>query len=227
MNDQTHFKKTYQQVKGRLKDNSLIVFDKGANSFDNLDLIKGDGMNYLTGKKLNSSDDKLIKIFDQLSPEVIDEEKDIYGIKIVKPSSVNYLYFSEALKKQQLEAGTRKALKMLEEALEIYRKKDSIEKIFNSLKNEIEIKPLRVWSDNSIYGAIIIGFIAQLLISLMRFEFEELKHTSTKFVKKSLLNLTVTIDFQENRNKNYIYANFDPINSLVLLQNQGSSCEFG
>ena len=255
-------------------------------------------MDYLTGKKLNSSDDKLIRIFDQLSPEVIDEEKGIYGIKIVKPSSVNYLYFSEALKKQHLEAGTRKALKMLEEAkevqksiennkklpkkfrinnklidvrysyqtklvemsdqealellreqiingregffclkssrnltpkgaLEIYRKKDSIEKIFNSLKNEIEIKPLRVWSDNSIYGAIIIGFIAQLLISLMRFEFEELKHTSTKFIKKSLLNLTVTVDFQENRNKSYIYANFDQINSLVLLQNQGSSCEFG
>jgi len=113
------------------------------------------------------------------------------------------------------------------EALEIYRKKDSLEKIFNSLKNEIEIKPLRVWSDNSIYGAIIIGFIAQLLISLMRFEFEELSHTSTKFIKKSLLNLTVTVDFQENRNKSYIYANFDRINSLVLLRNQGSSCEFG
>jgi len=255
-------------------------------------------MDYLTGKKLNSSDDKIIKIFDQLSPEVIDEEKGIYGIKIVKPNSINYLYFSETLKKQQLEAGTRKALKMLEEAkeiqksiennkklpkkfrinnklidvhysyqtklvemsdqealellneeiingregffclkssrnltpkeaLEIYRKKDSLEKIFNSLKNEIEIKPLRVWSDNSIYGAIIIGFIAQLLISLMRFEFEELKHTSTKFIKKSLLNLTVTVDFRENRNKSYIYANFDQINSLVLLQNQGSSCEFG
>jgi hypothetical protein len=29
---------------------------------------------------------------------------------------------------------------------------DSIEKIFNSLKNEIQIKPLRVWSKNSIYG---------------------------------------------------------------------------
>jgi transposase len=51
MNDQTHFKKTYQQVKDRLKDKSLIVFDKGANSIENLDLIKGDNMDYLTGKK--------------------------------------------------------------------------------------------------------------------------------------------------------------------------------
>ena len=38
----------------------------------------------------------------------------------------------------------------LEEALRIYRKKDSVEKIMHSLKNEIEIKPLRVWSDKSI-----------------------------------------------------------------------------
>jgi len=298
MNDQTHFKKTYQQVKGRLREKSLVVFDKGANSIDNLDLIKGDGMDYLTGKKLNSSDDKLIRIFDQLHPEVVDEEKGVYGIKIVKPSSRNYLYYSETLKKQQLEAGMRKALKMLDEAkeiqksieenkklpkkfrinnklidisysyqtkliemseeealellrneiingregffclkssknltlkeaLEIYRKKDSLEKIFNSLKNEIEIKPLRVWSDDSIYGAIIIGFIAQLLISLMRYEFEELKHTSTKFIKKSLSNLTVTVDFLENKNKTYIFANFDHINSLVLIQKQGISSEFG
>ena len=48
----------------------------------------------------------------------------------------------------------------LKEALLTYRKKDLIEKIYHSLKNEIEIKPLRVWRDKSIYGALIIGFIA-------------------------------------------------------------------
>ncbi|WP_440956115.1 IS1634 family transposase [Methanosarcina sp. Mfa9] len=292
--DQTHFKKTYQQVKSRLNKESLVVFDKGANSIKNLALIKEDEMDYLTAKKLNASDDKLIKMFDQLDPEVVDKEKGIYGIKIVKPSSTNYLYFSETLKKQQLEARVRKVQRMVEEAkeiqksidenkklpkkfrinnklidisysyqtklvemsedeafelleeevingregffclkssknltlidaLETYRKKDSIEKIFNSLKNEIEIKPLRVWTDESIYGAIIIGFIAQLLISLMRYEFKELKHTSTKFIKKSLSNLTVTVDFLKNKNKTYIYANFDSINRLIITQKQGIS----
>jgi transposase len=49
----------------------------------------------------------------------------------------------------------------LEDALIAYRKKDFIEKIFHSLKNEIQIKPLRVWSEDSIYGAIILGFIAR------------------------------------------------------------------
>ena len=79
----------------------------------------------------------------------------------------------------------------LQQALQTYRKKDSIEKIFHSLKNEIEIKPLRVWSDNSIYGALIIGFIAQLFVSLIRYEFKKLKNISTKFIKNSLMNLTV------------------------------------
>ena len=106
----------------------------------------------------------------------------------------------------------------LEKALETYREKDSIEKIFNSLKNEIQIKPLRVWSDDSIYGAILLGFIAQLFISLMRYEFEEIKHRSTKFIKKSLMNLTLTIKFLKNGVKKYIFANFDKINSLIVTK---------
>ena len=111
----------------------------------------------------------------------------------------------------------------LEQALQTYRRKDSIEKIFHSLKNEIEIKPLRVWSEHSIYGALIIGFIAQLFISLIRYEHKELKHTSTKFIKKSLMNLTVTIDYLKNTVKNVIYANFDQINTLILRQRHGIS----
>ena len=249
-------------------------------------------MDYLTSMKLNSSDDKIIENFDLERAELIDSEKGIYGIKIVKPSSIKYLYFSESLQKRQLEAKARAVMRKLKEAKEIqkafinnkklpkkfrvnnelieidysfrtkleelsdeeaiellkaslingregffclkssrdltledalitYRKKDSIEKIFHSLKNEINIKPLRVWSDDSIYGAIILGFIAQLFISLMRYEFEELKHMSTKFIKKSLKNLTLTIKFKINGIKNYIFANFDRINSLIVAKMNG------
>ena len=286
-NDQKHFKKTYIQVKDRLKSESLVIFDKGANSFTNTAMIRADNLQYITSKKLNKSDDRIISRFDEYNPITIDAEKGIKGIKIEKPNSINYLFFSEKLQKEQLESRARKilrqiqeaktiqesidhgkklptqfrinnllidveysiqtklielsedeAVKLLEEniitgregffcikssknltlaeALQTYRKKDSIEKIFNSLKNEIEIKPLRVWSDNSIYGAIIIGFIAQLFISLMRYEISDLKHKSTKFIKKSLLNLTVTVDSWERKVKTYVYSNFDAINTLVL-----------
>lgn len=289
LNDQKHFRKTYQQVNSRLKQQSLVVFDKGAHSIENTALIRADEMHYLTARKLNTSDDKRIATFWKCSPELIYSNDGIYGLKIIKPNSVNYFYFSKKLQKEQLESKARKvirqmqeakaiqesidknkklpkkfrinnvlvdvtyslqtklmeldeqdAIKLLEEhlitgregffclkssknltleqALQTYRKKDSIEKIINSLKNEIEIKPLRVWTDASIYGAVIIGFIAQLFISLMRYEFNELKHKSTKFIKKSLLNLTVTVDFMKNQSKRYVYANFDAINTLILRQ---------
>jgi transposase len=287
--DLQHFPETYNQVKSRLKKGSFIVFDKGANTVDNIKLIQEDEMKYLTSMKLNSSDDKIIESFDLESAQVVDSEKSIYGIKVVKPNSIKYFYFSESLQKKQLEAKARTVLKKLQEAkeiqevivknkklpkkfrinnelieidysfrtkleklsdeeaiellkssiingregffclksnknltlgeaLEIYREKDSIEKIFDSLKNEIQIKPLRVWSEYSIYGAILLGFIAQLFISLMRYEFEEIKHRSTKFIKKSLKNLTLTIKFVKNEIRNYIFANFDKINSLIVIK---------
>ncbi len=288
--DTTHFNDTYQQIRGKLKEGSRIVFDKGAHSKDNVEAILVDKMKYLSAKKLNISDDKRIKNFNKSKAELIDLEDRVYGIKFVKPSRIDYFYFSEKLKKNQLKSKKRHALRKyeeakeiqasidnkrglpkrfqinnelvditytyqtklkelnekealklvksaaingregffclvsnedltLKEALETYRKKDSIEKIINSMKNEIEIKPLRVWTDSSIYGALIIGFLAQLIISLIRYEYEELKHTSTKFIKKSLMNLTVTVEFGTQPRKRYIYSNFDPLNEVILAQN--------
>jgi len=287
VNDVVHFSDTYRQIRMRLKQGSRIVFDKGAHSKENVDCILDDKMKYLTSKKLNLSDDKRIEQFDRSQAELIDEDDGIYGTKFEKPSRIDYFYFSERLRRDQLESKQRKALRILEEAreiqasidghrelpkkyqinnvlvdisyeyqtklqelseeealqlvenaaingregffclvssedltlkqaLETYRKKDSIEKIFNSLKNEIEIKPLRVWSEHSIYGALIIGFLAQLIISLMRYEYSELKHISTKFIKNSLMNLTVTIEYIGEGRKRYIYANFNPIIGLIL-----------
>jgi len=289
-NDQIHFLKTYSQVAWKLKSDSLVIFDKGANSIKNAAMIRADNMQYITAKKLNKSDDRIIAKFEDYHPEIIDEEAGIKGIKIIKPNSISYLFFSKKLQTEQLESRARKVLRQIKEAKAIqesidkhkklpkrfrinnflievdysiqtklvdlseddavklleekiitgregffclkssknltlsealltYRKKDSIEKIFHSLKNEIEIKPLRVWTDKSIYGALIIGFIAQLFVSLIRYEIPELKHKSTKFIKKSLSNLTVTIDSWQRKTKKCIYSNFDAINTLILRLN--------
>lgn len=293
--DQVHFLDTFDQVKDRLEDDSLAVFDQGANRKKNLDHVENSKMKYLTIRQLNKSDDeKRIKGFDKSKAELIDEKKQVYGIKYKWPSKFNYFYFSEDLKKNQIESKIRKALRQFEEAkdiqksiddnkglpkrftinnplidcvysyqtkltsmseeeakdilkkaaitgregffcivsnedltlseaLSIYRQKDSIEKIIYSLKNEIDICPFRVWSDNSIYGALIIGFITQLIISLIRFEHEDLKHTSPKFIRNSLMNLTVTVEFRKNAGKRYIYSNFNPVSNLILSQNHGFS----
>ena len=291
INDQVHFDHTFGQVEGHLRDGSLMVFDQGANRKKNLNRIENSKLKYLTIRPLNKSDDKTwIKNFKDMDAELVDEEKGVYGLIKVFPSRTNYMYFSEQLYEQQMEAKFRKAKRMLQEAkdlqesiennrglpkrfkinnplidctysyqtkltfmseeeaqailkrvtitgregffclvsnkdltlieaLKIYRQKDSIEKIFHSLKNEIEIKPLRVWSDASIYGAIIIGFIAQLIISLIRFEHAELKHTSPKFIKISLSNLTVTVEYKKSNRKRYIFSNFNPISQVIWGQN--------
>ncbi len=292
VNDQVHFTDTFEQVKDRLKEDSMVVFDQGANRKENLNRITNSKMKYLTMRQLNKSDEKnRIKGFDKTKTKIIDPENGVYGIKYRWPSRIDYFYFSEKLHNDHIETKFRKASRMYEEAetiqksidnrrglpkrykinnplidchysyqtklttmseeeamellkkasitgregffclvsdedltlaeaLETYRQKDSIEKIFHSLKNEIEIKPLRVWSENSIYGALIIGFITQLIVSLMRFEHEELKHTSPKFIKNSLMNLTVTVEFEKSAGKRYIFSNFNPISGVVLRQNQ-------
>lgn len=290
-NDQSHFMKTFEQVKPCLKQGSLLTFDKGGYNKSHLDAITASKMKYLTAKKLNLSDDKRIKHFNKEDAELIDPERGVYGLKRTYPSRTDYLYFSEGLKREQIEAKFRRAERKLREAKEIqrsieknrqlpkrfrinnplvdvtysyqtklttmtemearilvqtaqitgregffclvssedltlaevlqtYRMKDSIEKIFQSMKNDISIKPLRVWTDRSMYGAILVGFLTQLIISLIRYDYVELKHVSPKSIKMSLMNLTVTVERTTKRTKRRIYSNFEPINELFLGQNQ-------
>ena len=293
-NDMTHFSKTFNQITPVLKENSLIVFDKGAHLSQNIELVKNSNMKYLTAKKLNKSDDKRIKVFDPKKATIIDNEDGIYGVKFETPSKFDYLFFSEKLKTEQITARKRKAQRKFEQAkqlqdrldagkgfparykirnelidlsysyqtklkelgeerakkfienvslngregffcltssknltvnqvLQLYRKKDSIEKTIHSLKNEIEIKPVRVWTTKSVHGALIIGFLAQLIISLLRYEHEEINTISTKFIKKSLMNLTVTNEKTGKRSKRRIYSNFDVINTVICCQNRAIS----
>jgi transposase len=289
VNDQTHFKKTFEQVAPVLKKSSLVVFDKGANSEDNLALISQRDMKYLSAKRLNASDDKVMKTFVPSAANCIDENNKMYGLMKEYPSRYDYLFFSENLKKEMLESKLRmaehklneakiiqksivegnplpkrftisnplidikyscqsklenmtdeEAKKLLEEsvitgregffalvssekltikqALETYRSKDSIEKIFQSLKNDIDIRPLRVWTTKNLRGAVIIGFIAQLIISLMRYDNTELAQISPKFIKISLENLTVTIEKNKSGSTRRIFSNFDSINSIICCE---------
>lgn len=102
------------------------------------------------------------------------------------------------------------------QAIEIYKSKDSIEKTMHSLKNEIEIKPSRVWTESSIKGALIIGFLAQLFISLARFESEKLKLLSTTTILESLKNLTLTIKNSGKGLIEQIISNVDWISKEIL-----------
>jgi len=294
VNDQTHFKSTFRQVCPVVKENSRIIFDKGAQSKENIDLVLAHKMKYLSSKKLNRCDDERIKKFVPSYDNCIDHEKWSYGEIVKFPSRYDYFFFSEQLQRDQIEAKLRLAERKLAEAkviqlalskgkslpkrflinnpliqisysyqtklseltddqakklvqeatitgregffclvsnekltlqqaLEIYRMKDAIEKVFQSLKNDINIKPLRVWTTKSLCGAILIGFLAQLVISLMRYDYKELAQIAPKFIKISLMNLTVTNEITKNEQKRKVFSNFDMINTLICCQNQATT----
>jgi len=105
------------------------------------------------------------------------------------------------------------------EAVQQYKSRDSIEKLIDSLKNVIRVKPVRVWDDDEIKGALLIGFLAQVIISLVKFEHKELKTLHPKTIVESVRNLTLTIEHKETFVQNRIISNIDPINKQILGQN--------
>jgi transposase len=102
------------------------------------------------------------------------------------------------------------------EALRIYRAKDAIEKLFHSLKSEIEVKPVRVWSEDAVHGVLLIGFIAQVMVSLTRHFVKPAKRMSTKFIIAALQKLTVTVVSAGEGLKKRFYSNFNSINKAIL-----------
>lgn len=102
-----------------------------------------------------------------------------------------------------------------DEALGCYRSRDTIEKLIDSLKNTIRIKPVRVWTDDAIKGALIIGFLAQLILALIQYE-RNLQRTHPRTLLNSLRNLTLTIEHNADFTQKRIISNIDAINCLVF-----------
>jgi transposase len=291
INDQDHFKITYQQIKPALRKGSVMVFDAGAIGTTNLDLLISDKIKYLSRMKLNTNDvTRHLETFNKeewTSVVTSNPDEQVFGKQLVFPSRTKYLYFSQKLYNDTLtnrrrhlkreydealnlwktihqgkrprkkyrssnhflqthlsytfpltdltrEEAIEHALQLsitgkeeffalvsnkdfsLHEALQYYREKDGVEKLFNSMKNELYIRPTRCWTQDAIDGSILIVFLAQLIISLLRYKHERLRHVSTKFIIKSLSNFALTLMVGKNGVKNRVFSNFDWINTLVF-----------
>jgi len=291
INDQRHFKETYNQIKPGLRTGSVLVFDAGATGSPNLDLLVSDKMKYLSRMKLNQSDvtNHLSKFNKEEWMKVVtgNTTEEVYGKKLLFPSRIKYLYFSQTLhddilanRQKRLEKEYDEALTLrktiesrrkprkkyrnsnhflhthlsytfpltgmsrkeaieqalqysitgkegffalvsnkdfsVHEALLFYREKDCVEKIFNSMKNEVHLRPTRVWNQEEIYGSILIVFLAQLVISLLRYKYKSLRRVSTKFIMQSLKNFALTVIMGKNGVRRRVFSNFDWINTLVF-----------
>jgi len=57
--------------------------------------------------------------------------------------------------------------------LEVYRTKDCVEKAFENIKNDLDMKRLRIHSDDAMQGRIFITFIALIISSYIRYTMKE------------------------------------------------------
>lgn len=103
-----------------------------------------------------------------------------------------------------------------EKILKLYKERDKAEKFFRNLKEGIELRPLRHWKTESIIGMVLIGFLANLIAYLVQLQGPkcgENQKKNVKLLKKSLINLSVTVVYPKDGFRFSILSN---VSSQIL-----------
>ena len=113
--DKKHFKFMLKTVKHLLKEDSLLIFDCGANTEANKEKILKLGFNYMTLKpKKKKTYKKYIGIFKSQKKEMITINGIKYGCVKVVEKEIQYIFFSKELCSDQTKKRNRKFLRELE-----------------------------------------------------------------------------------------------------------------
>jgi transposase len=93
-----------------------------------------------------------------------------------------------------------KTIQTAEDALSEYSTRDYIEKDFDELKNDLDMKRIRVHTDGRMYGRLVIQFVAQIILRDIRMRLNESKECKklTKTQIASCLKSIYKITFQGN-----------------------------
>jgi transposase len=75
------------------------------------------------------------------------------------------------------------------QALMVYRNKDVVEKCFDDLKNQLDMKRLRTHSSPAMDGRLFVQFIALILMSALRRKMRETKLTEKHTVRELLMEM--------------------------------------
>ena len=103
-----------------------------------------------------------------------------------------------------------------ERALALYKDKDKAEKLFRSIKEGTELRPMRHWSRDAIIGYILIIFLTNFLINLTLLRAKDPVVKNTKLLKKYLRKLTLVIIYPPTGFKFHILANICPEITSIL-----------
>jgi transposase len=94
--------------------------------------------------------------------------------------------------------------------LKLYKSRDRAEKFIRSLKEGLDLRPIRHWNTWCIYGILFLSFIANFLINLtllLRKKPECGAGKNVKLLKKYLNNLTLTVVYPKNGFRFHIISN--------------------
>ena len=94
-----------------------------------------------------------------------------------------------------------------EKILKLYKERDKAEKLIRAIKEGTELRPIRHWSRNAVIGYILIVFLTNCIVKLSDFLSKNTIGKNLKLLKKSLNNLTVTVVYQENKDKFEVLSN--------------------
>lgn len=116
------------------------------------------------------------------------------------------------------------------EALDKYRARVTVEHLIHSLKRVTGLKPLRVWSESSIRGSMILALLSETAMAMARYEMKGKEKTveergrrktftekpNTESIVWSLGHLTLTRIIKNGERKQEIYSNWNPISREIF-----------
>ena len=103
-----------------------------------------------------------------------------------------------------------------ERALALYKDKDKAEKLFRSIKEGTELRPMRHWSRDAIIGYILVIFLTNFLINLTLLRAKDPVVKNTKLLKKYLRKLTLVVIYPPTGFKFQVLANICPEITAIL-----------
>ena len=132
-----------------------------------------------TGQLVNAHEDAY-KAFFIIKDTPVRGKKVLYNNEAIQQYRQNYAGFYALLTND---------IKDPVEALRVYRNKDAVEKCFDDLKNQLDMKRLRIHSSASMDGRIFVQFIALILMSALRKKIRETGLLEKYTVRELLLEM--------------------------------------
>ncbi len=91
--------------------------------------------------------------------------------------------------------------------LSLYKDRDKAEKFIRGLKDGLDLRPIRHWSDLAIRGYLLLTFLTNFLVNLTLYLAKEPVVRDIRLLRKFLNNLTLTVAYLPNAFKFTILSN--------------------